>query len=312
MTKETALLREWIRQILIESDRGGISAQQIIASRLKELRPDFEFESNQKGEQTADVTGFLDGKEVAHIESKSTIGMKGLTTVYDRTVSASGDTAFDEIAAALTAAAGGTPGDSGESKLAQFVATVGGEMGAARPIDPELETNLNDPAYSGFSHKVLSRSGKTFVFEPEPSDANKADADLKVFKMSTDGSVRAFNTVTRSEQGLVSTSSPRPWATSGKIPARGGISDDPAVKAAALKNMLEHFREDGDNYFMLVDGNDIYPFIVNKDVLDLASLGAPQLTVSSFSRAGLSTYGNAGSGKVRLALKVKFNPTFKL
>ena len=76
--------------------------------------------------------------------------------------------------------------------------------------------------------------------------------------------------------------------------------------------MLEHFREDGDNYFMLVDGNDIYPFIVNKDVLDLASLGAPQLTVSSFSRAGLSTYGNAGSGKVRLALKVKFNPTFKL
>ena len=311
MTDGIELLREWVRVALQEADRGGIEAQQRIAARLKELRPEYDFVSNVKGQQTADVTASLDGKEVAHIESKSSVGLKGLTAVFDRTVSSTGDTVFDDLARALAAAVGAEP-EEGQSAVSTFISAVGGTMGETRPIEPALEKNLADPSYRGFSHKLMSKSGKEHVFEIDPTDEGKSDAELKVFRAGRGGAIKAFNTVRREGETLITTSSPRPWSSSGKIPAQGGISADPAVKEAALAIMLEHFREDGDNYYMLVDGNDIYPYITGNDVLNLAELGAPRLSADAFSRAGLSTYGNAGAGKIRLALKAQFKPTTKL
>jgi hypothetical protein len=313
--KESKLLREWVRTILLESDRGGIGAQKAVAVKLSELRPEIEFMSNQKGQQSADVTASVNGSEIARIEVKSVKGLSGLTTVYDKTVTGTGATRFDELALALAKAAK-VDINSGVSAVGALISGLGGEMGKIREVRPALQKNLNDPAYNGYSHKLIRRDGKNLhVFAPEPGDENLTDGkggQLHVLKRDAAGGVKAFNTVLRTDEGLTTTSSPRWWASSGKIPTKGGISSEPGPKAAALQNMLKHFLEDQDDYFMLVDGQTIYPFIVGNDPLDLASLGVKKLSVSDFEKAGLSTYGLAGPEKVRLALKAKFSPTIRL
>ena len=70
-SKNESMLREFVRAMLIESDRGGIASQRAVALRLQELRPDYEFVSNKKGQQTPDVSGKLNGETVARIEVKS-------------------------------------------------------------------------------------------------------------------------------------------------------------------------------------------------------------------------------------------------
>ena len=307
-SKNESTLREFVRAMLIESDRGGIASQRAVALRLQELRPDYEFVSNKKGQQTPDVSGKLNGETVARIEVKSAQGMKGLTTVYDKTVGADANTRFDDLARALASAVG-MKIPASESAVGGLIIGLGGELGQTRPVRPDLARNLDDPAYGGYSHKLIMRQGKLHVFAPEPGDENLSDKQLHVLKRTGDGGVKAFNTVSRTPDGLSTTSAPRWWSTSGSIPTKGGISKDVGAKAAGLKNILNHFAEDSDDYFMLVDGATIYPFIVGDDPLDLASLGVPKLSVAHIDRVGLSTYGLAGPGKVRLALKMKFSPS---
>ena len=291
-----------------------MAAQRAVAERLKELRPDHDFVSNKKGQQTPDVSGKLDGKTVARIEVKSAQGLKGLTTVYDKTVGAEESTRFDDLARALAKAAK-IDIPQGASPVGAFIIGLGGELGQEREVRPELQRNLDNPAYGGYSHKLISKKGDDHLFEPEPGDAGLTDGkngQLHVLKRVKGGGYKAFKTVLRRPEGLFTKSQPRWWSTSGKIPAKGGISKDSASIGAALKNILDHFREDSDDYFILVDGSTIYPFIVGDDPLDLASLGVPKLSASYIDRAGLSTYGLAGPGKVRLALKMKFTPTKQL
>lgn len=307
------LLKEYVRQ-LVEVDRGGIEAQHTIGKKLKKLRPEFEFVSNVKGQQTADVTILRNGNVVGAIESKSIEGGGGLTALFDNTVSLSGSTLLDSLAKALGEEAGLVfEKGSKESILKQFIKGIGGSAGLARPIPSDLLANMKLPEYSGYSHILLQKDGKERVFKAEPGDATREGKNLVIFKTGPDNVVKAFMTVERLGKNLVTNSTPRPWASSGMIPAAGGIGKSPKVKVAAFDLMKEHFVDGGDNYFMLVDGNKIYPFIVGAvDPLNLKEMGVPVLSPASFERAGLSTYGNAGVGKIRLALKAAFNKSFSL
>jgi hypothetical protein len=306
------LLRQYIGMIL-EADRGGIGAQQIIAKKLKKIAPTFDFASNKKGQQTTDVTITQNGEVVAGIESKST-SAAGLTTVFDKTITVSSSSVFDEFAALLI-----TLQDKKINKkepiLSQFFKAVGGEVGQSKPVPKQLMKNMKDPAYAGMSHKLLSKDGKEKVFRAEPGDeARKKDGELIIFRLDRTGGIRAYNTVEKSGNKLITRSSDRPWSTSGSVPTSGGLSNDKQVLKMALKLMVDHFRYSGDNYFILVEGDTIYPFVVPRspDPLGLKDIGAPTLSLASFTRAGLSTSGNAGAGKVRMGLKVKFNKTFSL
>ena len=299
------LLREYIKIVLLEVDRGGIGAQHVIVNKLKALRPDFEFVSNKKGQQSADVTITKNGEVVGAIESKSIKGGGGLTALFDNTVSLSSATVFDDLAIALAEEFDVKIEDG--PILQQFIEGIGGSAGQARPIPKDLIKNLSNPDYDGYSHKLVSRSGKEHIFMAEPGDAARSE-NLVIFKNSADGSVKAFMTVQKAGKKLVTSSSARPWASSGTIPTKGGIGSSEEVKNAAFQIMRQHFVEGGDNYFILVDGGTIYPFIVpgKPDPLKLKKEGVPVLSPASFAKAGLSTYGNAGAGKVRLALKAAF------
>lgn len=309
------LLREYVKSVLVEVDRGGIEAQHTIGKKLKKLRPEFDFVSNVKGQQTADITILQGGNVVGAIESKSIEGGGGLTALFDNTVSLVGGTLLDGLARALGEEAGLEFDKTfNESILKQFIEGIGGSAGLARPIPSDLLKNMKRPEYAGYSHILVRKNGKEHVFKAEPGDAAREGKNLVIFKTSSDGVVKAFMTVERLGKNLVTSSSPRPWASSGTIPVEGGIGRSTKVKTAAFKLMHTHFSEGGDNYFVLVDGNKIYPFIVPgaADPLRLADVGVPVLSPASFERAGLSTYGNAGVGKIRLALKAAFNKKFSL
>lgn len=311
------LLREYVSMMLSEVDRGGIVAQHVIVSKLKKNFPKYEFISNKKGQQSADVTILLKDKVVGAIESKSIVGGGGLTALFDNTISLSGETIFDEICVALAEANNAVvedPKDVGESIVSQFLTIVGGSAGQTRPIPKDLQINLNNPDFGGYSHKLIGDVGGALQFKAVPGDAQRAkDNSLVIFRQSKSG-VKAYMTVEKVGTKLITTSSPRPWASSGTIPVKGGISSDEAVKIAAFNLMKEHFAIGGDNYFILVDGDTIYPFIVPgmQDPLKLAERGAPVLSPASFEKAGLSTYGNAGAGKIRLALKAQFVKKYSL
>jgi hypothetical protein len=308
----SVLLKEYIGLLLNEDERGGIEAQHTIAKKLKKIRPDFQFVSNVKGQQSADVTIIKNGKTVGAIESKSIEGGGGLTALFDNTVSLAGETIFDGLALSL-AAESELELEGTDEVLKQFIEGIGGSAGESRPIPKDLLKNMSNPDYNGYSHKLLSKSGKDHVFQAEPGDKLRKDG-LVVFRAAADGSTKAFMTVNRSGNKLITSSSPRPWASSGSIPVQGGIGKSSEVKKAAYNLMKDHFKEGGDNYFILVDGSTIYPFIVpgSADPLKLKELGVPILSPASFERAGLSTYGNAGVGKIRLALKAAFNKKFSL
>lgn len=304
--------------VLSEADRGGIAAQHVIVQKLKENFPKYDFISNKKGQQSADVTILLKGEVVGAIESKSIVGGGGLTALFDNTISLSGKTIFDNICIALAQANEAViedPKEVGESIVSQFLTIVGGSAGQARPIPKDLQVNLNNPAFGGYSHKLIGGgAGGALQFKAVPGDTQRAkDDSLVIFRQSKSG-VKAYMTVEKVGAKLITTSSPRPWASSGTIPAKGGISDTEAVKAAAFDLMKTHFAEGGDNYFILVDGDTIYPFIVPgmEDPLKLGTKGAPILNPTSFEKAGLSTYGNAGAGKIRLALKAGFVKGYSL
>lgn len=310
------LLRECVTLILSEADRGGISAQHVIVQKFKKLFPKHNFVSNKKGQQSADVTILLNDKVIGAMESKSIQGGGGLTALFDNTVSLKGSTVFDDLAEALAEAQGialENPESTGESMVSQFLSAIGGSAGTSRPIPKDLKANLANPDYNGYSHHLIS-TGEVLEFRAEPGDTQRAkDDSLVIFKNSSAG-VKAYMTVKKIGKKLITSSSPRAWATSGTIPAGGGISEDSAVRDAAYSLMKEHFAEGGDNYFVLVDGDMIYPFIVpgSKDPLKLAEMGVPYLSPDSFVKAGLSTYGNAGVGKIRLALKAAFSRSFAL
>jgi hypothetical protein len=180
-----------------------------------------------------------------------------------------------------------------------------------------MSKNSGGYSHAMYTPKKLPRGIDTSskFFLPNPEDKEKISNNEKIaILLNRGGNYFALGTVVPANIDgktiLVTTSTPRPWVTSGKAPTEGGVSSSPDVIAAAYDAMVEHWsqEEGGDNYFILVGPGAIYPFIVpgKEDVINLGALGVKELSPSDITSAGLSTYGNPGFGKMRLALKASF------
>jgi len=320
------LLREYLTLMLNEGDRGGIDAQKFIADILKQKRPKFDYISNKKGQQNPDVTILLKNVPVGFVESKSIVGGSKLTTVFDKTVNADSTSPLDNLARSLYKDFSKKnknilplPGKG--PVIGKFLEAIGGSLSSQRPVSDadakRTETNPGGYSHKFYQPKTLPRGvdPDTKFFLPNPEDAGKiANREKIAILLNRGGNYYALGTVKpmniAGKTILATTSTPRPWVTSGKAPTEGGVSSSPEVIANAYDAMVEHWsqEEGGDNYFILVGNGAIYPFIVpgKEDVLNLSALGVKELSASDITSAGLSTYGNPGFGKMRLALKASF------